>query len=116
MKSLIYIIVAVYIYLATTDGAYIAWSTAIEWYLSCDIRMDIKNVHILVSSHWIPFQVYPQTNLLVPHMYTNIHSNQHKIAQLTWNYMVHTFNIHTFDSLTGWILLHLSTNWSVHKQ
>ena len=29
------------------------------------------------------FQVYPQTNLLVPHIYTNIQSHQNKITQLT---------------------------------
>ena len=54
-------------------------------------------MRIIGGSHGISLKVYPQTNLLVPQMCTNIHSHQQKITQLTWICIVNTFNIHTFD-------------------
>ena len=57
-------------------------------------------MHILVISHGIYLQVYPQTNLLVHHMYTNIHSHQHNITQLILIHLVHTCNIWKFDIVT----------------
>ena len=50
-------------------------------------------MHILGSSYITYCQVYPQTTLLVPHMYTKIQVHQHKIIQLAWIHMVHTCGI-----------------------
>ena len=68
-------------------------------------------MHILGILHGISLQVYPQTTFLVHQMYINIHSYQHKITQLTWIYLVHTFIIYTFDTMYSWILFRLSDNW-----
>ena len=73
-------------------------------------------MHILGNSHGISFQVYPQTTFLIPHMYTNIHSHKHKITQLTWNHLVHSYNIYKFNIWNGWSLIHISANWWVHQQ
>ena len=54
-------------------------------------------MHILGSSYGISFQMYPKTTFLVSQMYTNIHSHQHNITQLTWNHLAHTCNIQTFS-------------------
>ena len=74
------------------------------------------NVHILVISHVIFFQVYPQTTPLFLHMYINIQSHQHKITKLTWIHILHTFNIYTFDTVAVWSLLRLSANFWVHQR
>ena len=73
-------------------------------------------MHLIGSSHGIYFKVYPQTTFLVTQMYTNIHSHQHKITQLTCIHLVHTYNIWTFDICTSWSLLHLLSNWWVHQK
>ena len=65
---------------------------------------------------WNIFQVYSQTAFLVPHMYTNIHIYQHKIIQLILISLVHTCNMWTFDNVTVWSLLLLSSNWWVNQQ
>ena len=67
-------------------------------------------MHILGSSHIISLQVYPQTILIVTHMYTNIHSHQNKTTQITWNHLLNTYNIQKCEIWTDWILLHLSEN------
>ena len=56
-------------------------------------------MNILVNPHGISSQVYPQTNFLISHMYTKIHSNQPKIILLTLIHFVHTFNKYTFGLL-----------------
>ena len=58
-------------------------------------------MNILGSSNGIYLQVYPQTTFMVTQIYTNIHSHQRNITQLTWNHMVHTFNIQAFDICNG---------------
>ena len=68
-------------------------------------------MHILGSSRGIYIQVFPQTNLIAPHMYTNIKINQHKITQLTWIHLVHTCNIWKFDTVPVLIFFNLSDNW-----
>ena len=73
-------------------------------------------MHILGRSHEISFQLYPQSNFLAPHMYTNIHSHQHKITQITYIHLVHTCNVRKFVIVTIWSLIHLSVNWWVHQQ
>ena len=64
-------------------------------------------MNMLGGSHGTSFQVYPQTNLLVPQRYTNIHSNQHFITKLTWIHLVHTCNIWIFDTVTISIIYQL---------
>ena len=73
-------------------------------------------MHILGSLHGIYFQVYPKTTLLVPQMYTNTKSHKHKTTQLTWIRLVHNCNIWTFDTVTGWSLLHLLNYLWVHQK
>ena len=51
------------------------------------LKLWYTNVHkpmciIQGISHVIYFEVYPQTTFLVPQMYNNIHSHQHKIIQI----------------------------------
>ena len=58
-------------------------------------------MHIPGSSHGISLHVYLEITFLVPQMYTNIQSHQHKITQITWNHMVDNFNKQTFDIWTG---------------
>ena len=68
------------------------------------------------SAHGIYLQVYTQTTLLVPHMYTNIYSHQHKITQLNLIRLVYTCNIWKFDTVIVWNLIHLSSNWIFNLQ
>ena len=73
-------------------------------------------MYILGSSHGLSLQMYPQTTLLVTKMYTKIHIHKYKITQLIWIHLVHTGSIWTFDTVIGWILLNLSTNWQFHQK
>ena len=65
---------------------------------------------------WCTLQVYIQTTLLVPQIYTSIHNHQHRIIQLSWIHLVDTFIIWTFDIAIPWILIHLSANWWIYEQ
>ena len=53
---------------------------------------------------------------LVHNMYTNIHSHQHKITQLSWINPVHTCNIYIFDNVTVWSLYNQAVNWWFHQK
>ena len=109
-------IVLVSRYFTTIDVPYIDWYTKIECSLSFEIIMYIKKCAYTRKLICNTFQVYTKTTFLVPRMYTNIYSYQHTATQITWNHLVHTFNIHKFDIWTVWRLLHISANWWVHQQ
>ena len=38
------------------------------------------------------------------------------VKQLTWNHLVNTYNIQTFDIWTGWRLINISANGLVHQK
>ena len=60
--------------------------------------------------------MYPQTNFLVPHMYTNNHIHKHSIIQLTGIHLVHTCSIYKFGTVDFWSLKYLSANWWSHQK
>ena len=78
--------------------------------------MGKNNTHKLEISHGIYFQCIYKLIYFLPQMYTNIHSHQHKIAQIAWNHQVYNFNIHTFYIWTVWRLIRISAKEWVHQQ
>ena len=78
--------------------------------------MKETNVHILGIFYGTSFHMYPKNTFLVPHMYTNIQSHQHKIIQLEWIHIVHTFSVRKLEIMIVWILKHLSDNWGAHQE
>ena len=102
-----YFIVAVSRYFSTIDVSYLYWYNEIEWSLSCEILMDINQCAYPRNFTRNIFPSVSKTNSLVPHIYTNIHSHQYNITQLTWIHLVHTCNLWIFDIVTVWSLINL---------
>ena len=42
---------------------------------------------------WDLFPSVSKTTFLAPNIYTNINIHQHKITQLNWIHLLHTYNI-----------------------